>query len=177
MTDVTSGQYPHNGSRADGGLPPVPSIPLTEERVGDAPGDQSLGSLVRDATAHLSTLVRSEVELAKMEIAAEVKKGVRGSVYFILALAVLVFASFFLFFAVAELLADLGLYRSASFGIVFAVMLATAGFLGFLGYRRVRSIRKPERTISTVRETAERLSSLGDQHAAEAERRPSAPTA
>jgi membrane protein implicated in regulation of membrane protease activity len=97
------------------------------------------------------------VELARSEIAAEVRKGLRGSVYFIIALAVLLFSSFFFFFALAELLADIGLYRSASFGIVFGLMLLTAGLFALLGYRKVRRIRAPERTISTVRDTAATL--------------------
>ncbi|GGM65547.1 hypothetical protein GCM10012275_40140 [Longimycelium tulufanense] len=161
MTDVTSAQHPQNGSRAGSGLPPVPSIPLSEDASSIPPSEQSIGGLVRDATTHLSTLVRSEVELAKTEITAEVKKGLRGSVYFILALTVLAFASFFLFFALAEFLADLGLYRSASFAIVFLLMLVVAGGLGFLGYRKVRTIRAPERTVSTVRETAATLTHRG----------------
>lgn len=144
-------------------VPQVPSIPLSEDGFGaSAPGeDQSIGALVRDATAHLSTLVRAEIELARGEIAGEVKKGVRGSIFFIIALTVLLFSSFFFFFAVAELLADLGLYRSAAFGIVFGFMLVVSALFGLLGYRRVRTIRGPTRTISTMRDTA---SALRPQH-------------
>ncbi|HEY8372696.1 MAG TPA: phage holin family protein [Pseudonocardiaceae bacterium] len=165
-------QHNHNGGERGGrpaaGLPPVPSIPLSDERLaggahisGGSPNGQSIGGLVREATIHLSTLIRSEVELAKIEIAAEVKKGLRGSVYFILALSVLIFGSFFFFFALAELLADLGLYRSAAFGIVFLLMLLTAALFALLGYRRVRTLRKPERTINAVRDTASTLAHLG----------------
>lgn len=41
---------------------------------------------VRDATTQVSTLVRAEVELAKAEITRDVKKGLTGSVFFILVL-------------------------------------------------------------------------------------------
>lgn len=139
----------------------MPSIPLSRDAT-PRPEDQSLGELVREATTHMSTLIRAEVELAKMEVAAEVRKGVRGSVYFILALAVLVFSTFFLFITLAELLADLGLYRSAAYGIVFGLMLVTAASFGYFGFRRVRGIRAPKRTISTMRDTAEALKHLGD---------------
>ena len=65
----------------------VTSIPLSEESpVGDG---QTVGSLVREATTHLSTLVRAEVELAKNEIASEAKKAAKGSAFFVLALTVL----------------------------------------------------------------------------------------
>lgn len=154
MAAVTStqqfGSGPGNGrTRVPG---EVPSIPLSPDHGGD-PSDQSIGHLVKDATTHLSTLVRSEVELARAEVISEVRKGVRGSVYFIVALSILVFSLFFAFFALAELL-DIWLPRSAAFGIVFLLMLVFTVLFGLLGWARVRSIRKPERTINSVRDTA-----------------------
>ncbi|MER7079067.1 Putative Holin-X, holin superfamily III [Saccharopolyspora kobensis] len=150
---MNSAQNSTNGSRDGAGWTAVTSIPLSEE--GTAPDGQSIGSLVRDATTHLSTLVRSEVELAKTELAGEMKKAVKGSVYFILALAVLGFSMFFLFFTLAEGLAQLGLWRWAAFGIVFLLMLVVAGLMAFLGYLRVRKIRAPKRTIESLKETSQ----------------------
>jgi uncharacterized membrane protein YqjE len=142
------------------GVPPVlPSIPLAPEPV-PSTDEKSIGGLVSEATKHVSTLVRAEVELARSEITAEVKKGLQGSVFFIVALTILLFSLFFLFFTLAELLA-IWLNRAAAFGIVFAVMLLAAGLFGFLGYRRVRKIRAPERTISTLKESAQVLSHRG----------------
>lgn len=149
---MSSAQKNNNGSRNGSGWSAVTSIPLSEEGTGSG-SEQSLGALVRDATTHLSTLVRSEMELAKSEIAGEVKKGVKGSVYFILALTVLGFSMFFLFFTLAEGLAQLGLWRWAAFGIVFLLMLLVAGLFGLLGYLRVRKIRAPERTIESLKDT------------------------
>ena len=141
-------------------VPPVlPSIPLSPEPV-TAPADQSIGSLVKEATSHMSTLVRAEVELARAEVTAEVKKGVQGSIFFIIALTILLFSLFFLFFTLAELLA-LWLNRPASFAIVFGVMLLFAGLAALIGYLRVRKIRKPERTISSLKESAQVLSRRG----------------
>ncbi|GAA0540002.1 hypothetical protein GCM10011581_50100 [Saccharopolyspora subtropica] len=148
---MNSAQNSTNGSRDGAGWTAVTSIPLSEEDT--APDGQSIGALVRDATTHLSTLVRSEVELAKTELAGEVKKAVKGSVYFVLALTVLGFSLFFLFFTLAEGLAQLGLWRWAAFGIVFLVMLVVAGLLALLGFLRVRKIRAPKRTIETLKDT------------------------
>lgn len=139
----------------------VPSIPLTAD---DPTAETSIGGLVRDATAHVSTLVRAEVELAKGELKAEVKKGVKGSVFFIVALTVLLFSLFFLFMALAYLLYDLGLPISASFGIVFFVMLLTAGFCAYLGYRKVKKIRAPQRTIASAKDTVAVLRHRGDDN-------------
>jgi uncharacterized membrane protein YqjE len=142
-------------------VPPVlPSIPLSAEPA-RTPGDQSIGALVKDVTEHLSDLVRSEVELAKAEVTSEVRKGMQGSVFFVVALTILLFSLFFFFFAIAELFNYLGLSRPASFGIVFGIMLLLAGLSGLIGYRRVRKIRKPERTISTLKESAQVIGSRG----------------
>ncbi|MFI9505781.1 phage holin family protein [Nocardia sp. NPDC052566] len=124
------------------------SIPLTDANPN---GSASFGSLVRDATEQMSTLVRAEVELAKTEVTAEIKKGLLGSVYFIAALTILLFSLFFFFFFIAELL-DVWLYRWAAFGIVFLLMLIATGACAFLGYLKVKKLRAPQKTIDSLKE-------------------------
>ncbi|MEU8631557.1 phage holin family protein [Amycolatopsis sp. NPDC048633] len=137
------------------GVGAVPYLPLSSDT--DVPGDQSLGRLVGDATQHISTLVRAEMELAKSELVGEVKKGLKGAVYFLIALTVFLYSTFFLFFFAAEGLAEWVRYRWIAFGIVFFLMLLVAGAAGFLGYRKVKKFKAPERTIASVKETAAAL--------------------
>src|SRR2546430_11563366 len=92
MTHVTSAH--------DNELPRIPSIPLTDEQALN--GNQSIGHLVKDATTHMSTLVRAEIELAKSELAATVKKAVMGSIFFIVALVIVLYSTFFIFFYIAD---------------------------------------------------------------------------
>ncbi|WP_063057358.1 phage holin family protein [Nocardia salmonicida] len=131
----------------------VTSIPLTDA---NPPGSASIGSLVRDATEQMSTLVRAEVALAKAEVTGEIKKGLTGSVFFILALTVLLFSSFFFFFFLAELL-DMWLWRWAAFLIVFLLMVLTTALLALLGWLKVRKVRAPEKTIGSLKQAAEVL--------------------
>jgi uncharacterized membrane protein YqjE len=158
MLRVTSAQHP-NGD----GPPAVTSIPLSAET--DLAGSQSIGGLVRDATTHLSTLLRAEVELAKSEITGEVKKGLKGSVFFLVALTLALLALPFLLTA-AALGINKGLWDWAQpwggFLIIFIVMLVVAGACVFLGIRKVKKIRAPERTISSVRDTASALRRHGE---------------
>lgn len=141
-------------------VPPVlPSIPLAPEPVTPL-SEQSIGGIVKEASAHVSTLLRAEVELARAEVTAEVKKGLQGSIFFIVALVIVLFSLFFLFFTIAEVLA-IWLPRSAAFGITFGIMIVAAAVFGLLGYLRVRKIRKPERTISSLKESAQVLSHRG----------------
>ena len=107
-------------------VPPVlPSIPLAPEPVKPL-SEQSIGNLVKEATAHVSTLVRAEVELARAEVTAEVKKGLQGSIFFIVALVIVLFSLFFLFFTIAEVIA-IWLPEWAAFAITFGIMLLAAG--------------------------------------------------
>jgi ABC-type multidrug transport system fused ATPase/permease subunit len=124
----------------------VTSIPLVDPHAAKA--DPSIGDLVKDATA--------QVELAKAEITRDVKKGLTGSVYFILALVVLFYSTFFFFFFVAELL-DTWLWRWVAFLIVFGIMVVVTAVLALFGYLKVRRIRGPQQTIESVKETREAL--------------------
>jgi uncharacterized membrane protein YqjE len=135
----------------------VPSIPLNAEPVRTS-GDASVGSLVKEVTTHVSTLVRAEVELAKQEVTAEVKKGVQGSIFFVLAAVIALFSLFYFFFAVAEAFNLIWPSQQwAGYAVTFAIMLITAGIAGLLGYLKVRKIKAPERTIETARESVEAL--------------------
>src|SRR6201991_4927744 len=139
-----------NTDRGDGVPSTLTTIPLTDPHALSA--EPSIGELVKDATAQMSTLVRAEVELARAEITRDVKKGLTGSVYFIAALVVLFYSTFFFFFFLAELL-DNWLWRWVAFLIVFAIMVVVGAVLGLLGYLKVRRIRGPRETIESVRET------------------------
>jgi uncharacterized membrane protein YqjE len=151
---VSRPEQPASGSSTP---PVVPSIPLNAEPVRQE-GDASVGSLVKEVTTHVSTLVRAEVELAKTELTAEVKKGVQGSVFFVVAAVVALFSLFWFFFAVAEAFNLIWpSQRWAGFAVTFVIMLIVAGVAGLLGYLKVRKIRKPERTIETARESVEVL--------------------
>ena len=145
-----------NAKRADrNGVPnTVATIPLADPHA--LPADPSLGELVKDATAQMSTLVRAEVELARAEITRDVKKGLTGSVFFIAALVVLFYSTFFFFFFLAEVL-DVWLQDWAAYLIVFGIMLAVATALALVGFLRVRRIRGPRQTIESVRETRDAL--------------------
>ena len=143
-----------NGDRKNGVPTTVTSIPLVDPNA--MPANPSIGDLVKDATTQVSTLVRAEVELAKAEITRDVRKGLTGSVFFILALVVLLYSTFFMFFFLAELL-DNWLYRWAAFLVVFLLMIAVTAVFALLGYVKVRRIRGPQQTIESVKETTAAL--------------------
>ena len=139
-------------------VPPQPNLPGPGPRpaagtTAAAPGEPSMGELVAQASQHLSTLVHSEIELAKLELRSTVKNAGVGAGAFIGALVVLVFSLTFGFLALAEGIAALGLDRWLAFLIVFGFQLLVVGALVFLGIRKIKRVKAPERTISTSKET------------------------
>ena len=160
MTTVTGPGHTPNGHGA--GLPPVPSIPLTDETARDVAGEQSVGGLIKAVMTQVSVLLRAEIELAKLELKAEAKKAVTGGIFFIAALTIAMFSLFFFFIGLAELLADLGMYRSGAYYSVFGIMIIAVIVLVLLGIRKVRRLRAPARTIETIKDTAAALSHPGE---------------
>jgi hypothetical protein len=119
--------------------------------------EPSLGQLVSDASTHLSTLIHSEIELAKLELRSSVKNAGTGIGLFAAAAVVLVFSLTFGFFALAEGIAAAGLDRWLAFLIVFGMQLAVVALFGFVGFKKVKRIKAPERTIKTTKDTVDYL--------------------
>jgi hypothetical protein len=135
--------------RTSGDVPPnVSSIPLSDPKARPG-GDPSIGTLVRDATAHLSTLFRAEVALAKAELTTEAKKAAVGAGLILVALTVALYASLFFFWFLGELLSE-WLPRWAAFGIVFLILLIAAIITGLIGYKVFKRMTGPTKTIDSV---------------------------
>jgi uncharacterized membrane protein YqjE len=114
------------------------------------PAEPSVGALAKSAMADMSTLIRSEIELAKTELTVSAKRGGIGAAAFAAAGVMLAFAAIFFFIALAEFLTWLGLVRWVSYLIVFAFLVLLAAVIGFIGWRQLKKIKKPEKTLETL---------------------------
>lgn len=130
--------------------PKVDAIPLSDVDTSKA-GEASIGQLVSNATEQISSLIRSEVELAKTELAESAKKGGIGAGLFGAAGTIALYSTFFFFCFLAALLA-IWLPLWAGFLIVFAIMILIAGGLAMMGLKQVKQVKKPEKTIESVQE-------------------------
>ena len=134
--------------------PSEASIPL-HDADSIARGDASLGTLVKNASTHASTLVRSEIELAKTEVTEQVKKAVTGSAFFVVALVLLVLSLLPFVMMWANLISlwfGTKTWNWAGHLIVFGVLVLLALVFALLGYLKVKKIRKPQRTIDSVQD-------------------------
>jgi hypothetical protein len=83
-----------------------------------------------------------------------------GSGLILVALTVLLYASLFFFWFLAELL-DEWLPRWAAFGVVFLILLVLAIITGLIGYRVFKRITGPSKTIASVQRVPEVLPTSG----------------
>ena len=128
--------------------------------------EQTLGALFATASRDLSSLVRSEIELAKAEIRVDVKNGATGGAMFGAAGFLALLAVILLSIAAAYGLVALGLHPGWAFLIVAGAYLLLAALLGLIGKKAISRVGPPERTIRTSKDTASFLRSPRSEGAA-----------
>jgi hypothetical protein len=114
--------------------------------------DPTIGKLVADASRDVSSLVRSEIALAKSELKVSVKAGGVGIALFGAAAFLGLLAVIMLSVAIAYFIHMTGLHLAFCFLIVFVLYLLIAGLLAFIGLRKVKAVRAPERAIHQAQE-------------------------
>ena len=121
--------------------------------------ERTLGQLVADATQDISTIVRSEIALAKAEVTAEAKIAGKGAGMLAGAAFVGLLGLIFLFHTLANVL-DVWLPLWAGYLITPVVLFLLAAILGLVGKNSMSKVKpKPERTIKNAQETIEAIKS------------------
>jgi len=115
--------------------------------------DPTIGKLVGDVSNDVSSLIRSEIALAKTELKFSAKAGGVGLGLFAAAAFLLVLAVIMLSVAIAYFINFTGLDLAWCFLIVFGFYALVAAVLGLIGYRSVRKVRGPEASIEQLKET------------------------
>ena len=140
--------------------PPNDAIPtgistaISTEISHGASTEVSIGELAKNASTHLSTIIRGEVELAKTELKDSVKSGSAGVVFFLIAGVLAALSLIFVFVSLAELIHWFGLWRWVSYAIIVGFFLLLAGVFVLLGVKKVKRVKAPQRTITTAKDTA-----------------------
>jgi hypothetical protein len=123
---------------------PQPDASETEE--------PTLGRLVADASRDISTLIQSEIALAKAELKVTVRTSGTGAALLGLAafvgLIIIILASI----TIAQFIIWAGLDPWWAYLIVTGAYLLIAVILALLGIRKLKKVRGPERTIATAKE-------------------------
>ncbi|TFV52729.1 phage holin family protein [Blastococcus sp. TF02A-35] len=125
--------------------------PMTEGGHPDVEG-VSVGALIGEVAKDMSTLMRQELELAKVEMKAEAKKAGTGAGLFgaagFAAYMTVVFLSVALWWALSHLVG-----HSWSALIVALLWGAVAAVTGLMGKKKFQQVNpKPERTVETLQQ-------------------------
>lgn len=129
------------------------SKPSTTDQLGAAP-ERTLGQMVADASADVSGLVRSEIELAKTEIKNDVTHAGKGIGMFAGAAFFGLYAFGLLLLGAAWGIAAAGLPIWAGLLIVAGVLLLIAAILALVGKGQVSKVKgKPVKAIDNAQLT------------------------
>jgi hypothetical protein len=138
------------------------------KQAADGARDQSLGDLVSQAIGDVSQLVRYELDLARLELKADLRRiGIAGALAGFAAIVGCVVV-IMLCWAYAYGLVALGIWAWAAFLIVagtLVVLAAVAVLIGVLLVRRMSGLR---RTVRTVQDDLTMLQREADKAAAQA---------
>ncbi|TQN44261.1 putative superfamily III holin-X [Blastococcus colisei] len=125
--------------------------PTTDSGHPDVQG-VSVGQLIGEVSKDLSTLMRQELELAKVEMKAEAKKAGTGAGLF----GVAGFAGYMvaLFLSLALMWALASAIPTGWAGLIVAVLWAIVGAVaGLMGKKKFQQVNpKPERTVDTLQQ-------------------------
>jgi uncharacterized membrane protein YqjE len=102
--------------------------------------ERSLGTIIKDLTADLSNLFRSEIALLKLEIKESVAKLGTGGAMLAAALFLGLFGLAFLFVTITLGLVALGVPAWLSSLIVTVVLLGAAGALALMGKKKLQGV-------------------------------------
>ncbi len=122
--------------------------------------DKSAGTLMKEVTEDLSTLIHKEIELAKQELGESISAKVKGAVIITIAAFLGFFALIFVLMAIRDGFIEILPAWAADFAT--AAVLIALGMLGALiAKRKLATPISTELTKLSVREDVETLKSLG----------------
>ena len=116
--------------------------------------NRTLGQLVADASTDLQAIIKSEIELAKIEIKADVAKGGKGAAMLAAAGLFVLYLLGFLLLTLAWSLHAAGLSVWLGFLIISGVLMMITLILALIGINTLKKVKgKPQRTIDNAQKT------------------------
>lgn len=117
-----------------------------------AADEPTIGKLVVDASRDISTLVQSEIQLAKAELSVSIKTSVVAIALFAVAGFLALLSIVMVSVAIGYFIHMTGLDLAWCFLIVFGGYLLIAALLALIGVRRIKKVRGPERALAQAKQ-------------------------
>jgi hypothetical protein len=132
------------------------STPLNQTPEPNQTPERSLGQLVADASADLSSIMRSEIELVKVEVKNDVSQAGKGAGMFAGAAVLGLYGFGLLLLAGAWGLVAAGLPVWLGLLIVAVLLFVIAAVLALIGKKAMAKVKgKPEKTIENARQAVQ----------------------
>lgn len=122
--------------------------------------DKSAGTLIKEVTEDLSTLIHKEIALAKQELGESISAKVKGAVIILIAASFGFFALIFVLLAMRDGFSEILPAWAADFASA-AVLIALAVVGALIAKKKLATPISTELTKLSVREDVETLKSLG----------------
>ena len=137
-------------------------------RSGDGNQVKSAGTLMKEVTEDLSTLVRKEMELAKQELGRSISEKVKGGAIIAVAGVFALFALIFLLVALRDGINELFWRAEAPWAwaadlITAAILLVIGAVAGLVAKKKLATPISTEMTKKTIKEDVEWAKTLGRQ--------------
>lgn len=136
--------------------------PTTDELFGGngLSGEKSAGTLMKEVTEDLSTLIRKEIELAKQELGESVSAKLKGAAIIAIVAILGFFALIFVLLAVRDGFDEFLPTWAADFATA-AVLITVGVIAAMFARRRLATPISTELTKLSIREDVDTLRSLG----------------
>lgn len=119
--------------------------------------DPTIGRLVADASRDVSSLIQSEIALAKTELKVSIQAGGVGIALVAAAGFLLLIVTILVSMTIAYFLTMTGMHVAWAFLIVTLLYVVIAAVLVFVAYTRFRKVKAPEKTISSAKSISQAL--------------------
>jgi uncharacterized membrane protein YqjE len=136
---------------------------MTDVRPDGQIEDMSVGELVALASSNVSRLIRSEIDLAKLELRDDAKKAALGGTLFGVAGLIAGLVVILLSIAAAFGLMTAGIWNWAAFLIVAGAYVVLAAILIGIGLWRMKKMTGVSRTRRTMKDDIAMLRRGGDE--------------
>jgi len=130
---------------------------MAEPEVIHGESRDSIGGLLRGILMDVRTLIREEIELARLEIREQAGRARAAALSFAIAAVAIACGGILLLIALATGIADLLDWPTWSGFLIVAVLLSLVGMVTLSsGRRQLRKVRAvPEETVATLKENSE----------------------
>ncbi len=124
--------------------------------------EPTIRELVSSATSDVTTMINSQIELAKAEVKQSANKAVEGAGLLVVAGVIAFLGVIFLLITIAQVMIHFGMDPWVAYGIVTLALFIIAALLALFGRKNVKKVKGPQKARAQLEQTKAAFSSSTD---------------